>query len=202
MSLDHDYVEPVSCKATNLAILSYMKMLNSNWNDLNPSNYSTHKYKAHKHFDTTIRNYLESKALSLALERAKAKLPIKDISIHDYTSSQFQDASGSDDDDVYRSDFKESKTRARKSPKKDNLPTSGKMSPKNEFPVESVLAKRNAPKTLKDLPTTYKRTKYEELEALHVDMIEMAQHAEVAERRWRALRNTFEFVKSPKNSDI
>jgi hypothetical protein len=27
--------------------------------------------------------------LALALERAKAKLPIKDISIHDYTSSQF-----------------------------------------------------------------------------------------------------------------
>jgi hypothetical protein len=142
MSLDHDYVEPVSCKATNLAILSYMKMLNPNWNDLNPSNYSTHRHKAHKHFDTTIRNYLDSKALSLALGRAKAKQPIKDISIHDYTSSQFEDASGSDDDDIYRSEFKASKIRAQKSSKKDKLPTSGKMSPKNEFPVESVLAKR------------------------------------------------------------
>lgn len=201
IDLPNNAPEPDACKATNLAILPYVKKINPEWEDVTPQNYNTYRHKAHKKYDQTIRNYLDGKALPLDLEKTIA-LAKKTAAAVDRTSSQYEVDVGSDDDDMYRKNHRSVLHKNSLAPKKKviRVPGSGKLSPKKEFPVESVLKKRDEPMQSEIYDDSYKRTKYEELEILHKDMIEMAQIAEATETRWRALRNTLEFIKSPRGT--
>ena len=75
-----------------------MVKLNKEWMKVNEQNYTPHQYQAHRGFNNTIRNYLESKSLPNDLDiarNARAKY------------SEQQESSELNDDDIIVSEVDE-----------------------------------------------------------------------------------------------
>ena len=143
LSLGPEAELPALNKTTYCSVLPFLAQMKEPWAKVTPQNLNVYKHLAHKQFQNTVQNYFHSKAIKHDLEEARKVTDEPELA-EDAESYDYEDVAGSDDDAMYHNaQAIERGEKIQKRPKKEDIqPESGPLSPRNGFPVESVLGKR------------------------------------------------------------